>query len=495
MKLKATVFITGSAIMALEILGARLLAPSYGNGIFVWTSVIGVALMFLSIGYWRGGVLADRNPSFGGLGNIILKGSVFTALAPLFSWSSNIIFPVLGYTVGVVLSALSVLALPSYFLGMVSPYAIRLKMKFVEEAGKVSGNLYAVSTMGSIFGTFTAGFIFLTYFGLIPVIYAIALMLALTTYFVGGRDILYGSVTVFLIILVLAAATPSYTDAVLWTENSTILYEKDNEYNLIIVKQPTDSDRRALLIGNQQQGAINVSNSKTLSRYTEYVKIAWAINPEIDRVLVFGCGAAIIPNIIQSNYGEVEVDVVDIDPHIFEVAEEYFLLDEETMNIHASDARMFLKRNDKEYDLIVMDVFGSTSSPPFHLTTLEMAEEVHAHLSDDGIYVTNIISAVEGPGSDFFRAEYRTQSQVFPQTYAFRKKDNPGDRQNIMVFATKSDKAYSREELLERAALMENRDPDVEVMINLMVGEVEVDDVPILTDEYAPVDHLVIDLF
>jgi MFS family permease len=165
--LEAVVFLCGAIVMILEIVGARVLAPYQGTSIFVWTSLIGIILGSLSLGYWWGGKLADRNPSYRVFSLIIFIAGVVVALIT-FSKELLLIFIRNHFNdirVGATIAALALFAAPSVLLGMVSPYAVKLRIDDLNTSGATVGYLYAISTIGSIIGTFLAGFVLIAYFG------------------------------------------------------------------------------------------------------------------------------------------------------------------------------------------------------------------------------------------------------------------------------------------------------------------------------------------
>ncbi len=190
MMLAVIVFICGAAVMVLEIVGSRILAPYLGSSIIVWSSLIGIVLGSLSLGSWWGGKLADRNPSYRALAFIIFLAAVFTA-AIAFSKASTL--DTLQHYAGSIhlassLATLILFAPPSVLLGMVPPYAVRLKIRDLQEAGRTVGGLYAISSVGSIFGTFLTGFVLIASFGSTNILFILALVLALTSLLASWRD-------------------------------------------------------------------------------------------------------------------------------------------------------------------------------------------------------------------------------------------------------------------------------------------------------------------
>jgi predicted membrane-bound spermidine synthase len=176
-KLYVVVFLTGAIVMILELIGSRILAPNLGTSTFVWASLIGVILGAMSAGYYYGGKIADNNPSWEILARIIFISGVLVFFIIIFRQSVLDLSSFFGIKAGSVLASVALFAAPSFMLGMVSPYAVRLDIEGVENSGRTVGNLYAVSTFGSIVGTFAAGFVFIPHFGSVNILYGLAISL------------------------------------------------------------------------------------------------------------------------------------------------------------------------------------------------------------------------------------------------------------------------------------------------------------------------------
>ncbi|MBM3309576.1 MAG: methyltransferase [Candidatus Altiarchaeales archaeon] len=400
----------------------------------------------------------------------------------------------LDLIVGSLLSSVAVLATPSYYLGMVIPYAIKLTLQELGKAGKVSGSLYAISTAGSILGTFLAGFFLIPYFKVTTVIYFIGLLLGFGSLYLAGGRMIYDFMTVLVVAILLFYFMPSYSVEAFSTGGAVLLFERDTQYNLLMVKDLADGGR-IMQIGNVVEGGVNMSSGRSLSRYTEHVHFSWLLSPEIHRVLFLGCGAGVMPSGILRNYPQVQVDVVDIDGEVFKAAEVFFNLSEsERMRFHVNDARMFVKNSEGKYDLIVMDVFSSTHAVPFHLTTREMVVELERHLNDDGVLFFNVISSINGSQSLFFRSVYKTVGSVFPTVYVLPVKKNASVMNNIILIATKSNRKYSREEFVSKVDSL-NASEEIrgylDYSVDMLWDEgVELSDAVELSDEYAPVDYV-----
>ena len=261
-RLELIAFVGGSVVMVLELIGARILAPYLGNSIFVWTSIIGIILAALSLGYHLGGRLSAQKPTLQTLAGILLVAGVLITITaiiktPILELASN-----LGVRGGSVVATLLLFAPASVILGMISPYAIRLKITDVESSGGVAGNLYAISTIGSIVGTFLAGFVLVPLFGSSQLLYGLSGVLILTS-LVGGARALP-------IVLLAGVAAASFVGP---APDSNLVYEADSSYNHIRVVDFTDRDNqdlRALYLATETHSII-FRDSKEV--YAEYHKL------------------------------------------------------------------------------------------------------------------------------------------------------------------------------------------------------------------------------
>lgn len=482
--------------MILEITGSRIIAPYFGNSLFVWGSLIGVILAALSSGYYYGGKMADRKPSAKTLSLVILQAGVAVAFVPLLS--AVILQPdfaiFFGMTYGPLISVIVLFSVPSFLLGIVSPYAVKLETKKLKSLGNTAGNLYAISTAGSIVGTLLTAFFLIPALGIKAIIFGTGLLLIFTALIMSYnlRSFFPCIILSLVVCVALIATSPLYASAS--QTDYIIVYQVQTPYHQITIKDWVDSGKRIMYLDASKTGGMYKDSDKAVCEYTDYFHLPFIINPEIKDVLVIGCGAGIGPKNFHSNFGDVRVDVVDIDPQVNEAAVRYFdLREDERLKLYVGDARVFLSKSDKKYDLIVVDAFSSVYSIPFHLMTKEFAGELNSHLSDDGVVVLNVIASVRGDASKIFRAEYRTYETVFPSIYVFPVGEDPLSVQNIMIVASGSGRRYSKSEFVEQANRFYEKTgiPKlIECSEKYLEGEVLTDDVPVLTDDYAPVDNL-----
>ncbi len=443
-------FLCGAAVMVLEMTGSRMLAPYLGTSIIVWTSLIGIVLAALSFGYWYGGILADRYPSASVLSKLIFAAAVVIAvvggsytfvLQPLSSGKLNL------YIASLV-SATILFAVPGALLGMVSPFLARLAIGDVESSGRAVGRLYAISSIGSILGTFLGGFVLVSVLKTGTILFLIAAVLVSVAFML--RTVkqkfpdLGGTVVAVLLCVLSGAWYQTFGDGLL---PEGIHYE--TPYNHIRVFDTYQGRIRAYQTdpGEYSQTNIIVGRPETLlCRYAKYADLLFLYNPNARHVAVLGGGGYCLPNYFLATRPNIDIDVVEIDPGVTEIAKKHFgLVDDQRLHIFHEDARRFLRRtrtsNDYKYDLIFSDAFNASYNVPFHLLTKECLTEISDRLDDDGIFMVNIIASATGPRKQFFQAFHRTASEVFPHVDAYMIDDHQQGKsfQNIVFVAFKRD--------------------------------------------------------
>lgn len=486
----ATVFLSGSAIMILEIVGIRILAPYFGTTIDVLTSIISVVLSSLSLGYWLGGRLVDKKPTYKNLFLIIFFASFVIII--FFSFTKEILTYLRQVSFDkriAVLIASSIFFGPvNILLGMVSPYVIRLKVNKISQSGSISGTIYAIGTVGSIFGTFLTGFILIPIMGADKIVYLVALFLFVCSIFLLKSKINYKIIIIFIIIFYLLSLFFFRNKS-----NSKFVVDIDSKYQHISVVdkkikigQQIINGRYLLLNKKCCVSGMSLEQPNLLQlHYTKYFALGRYFLPKAKFFLMIGGGGYSFPKYLLTNYPDATIDVVEIDPKMTEIAKKYFnLKDNYRLHSYAEDGRVFLNRNSKKYDIIILDAFGDNLIP-FSLTTNEALTEIKRNLTDEGLVITNIISAMEGTKSRFFKTEYLTYKAVFPTvlTFVVNDKDDKKKVQNIILLAVKN----------KNFKLPESKDKNSELKKYLShLVEVDVKEGIILTDNYAPVENMFI---
>lgn len=480
-KLEIIVFISGAVVMIFELVGSRVLAPHLGSSIFTWTSLIGVILGSLSLGYWLGGKWADQGASYNTLGRILLIAGVLLALTNLFKdpfliLLTNIISDI---RIASLIGALVLFALPSVLLGTVSPYAVKLKIINVETSGTTVGNLYALSTLGSIVGTFLAGFWLIPFFGSTRIIYILGLILVLISLLAKSKTNLRAKVLFIFVLTILALINPAYFARY-------GIRDFDTQYSRVLIYDSVDKKTsrpiRVMNLDKMNSSAMFLDGEDLFFDYFKYSRLSQHFNPLAKKALLVGGAGYVYPRDFLKMFPEASLDVVEIDPKLTNLARQYFALeDSPRLRIYHQDGRMFLNKTGNKYDLVFMDAFNSMFSLPYQLTTQEAIKKIYDVLEDRGVVLVNIISLLDREKDDFLQAEYSTYKSVFPQVYLFpvHSLTQTDQIQNILLVALKSP---------DQPEFTSSNSEYNEYLSHLWPGDI-FNQTMILTDEYAPVDY------
>ncbi len=485
--LEIVVFICGAVVMIIELVGSRVLAPYVGTSVVVWTSIIGVILAALSLGYWWGGRLADKHPSLKALSRIILGASAATVL---IAFSREFILQALQANTGGVhmasLKATILLFAPAgVLLGMVAPFAARIRLTDAATAGRTVGRLYALSTLGSIAGTFAGGFFLIAFIGSANILFLMAAVLALTAMACHFSQVWLkaGLAALYLCFYLLALADGRALAA-------RGLVDVDTPYQRLLVYPATESATgramRMLSTGPEGvQGGMYLDDPAALALvYARYFTLSGHFVPKGERMLVLGGGTYNYPKYVLAHDPGMRVNVVELDPGVTAVAREFFgLADSPRLRIVHEDARTFLNANKDVYDIIIEDVFNSHVTVPFHVASKEAVTRIRESLAEDGVVLVNCIGALEGPRSRFFRTLYATYAAVFPQVYVLRvwSGADPQAWQNFMLVAFKN----------TRPPAWTSPGPEFQAMLEKRLPAPDTAGALVLTDDYAPVERLV----
>jgi len=493
--LRIVVFGAGAVLMALEIVGSRILAPYFGSSVYVWGSLISIFLAALSAGYYLGGVAADRWARAGALALALAAAGVLILVLPLVSRSILETFSAwdLGPRASPLLASVVLFVLPSLLLGMTSPFAIKLAATDLATVGNTAGVLYAISTAGSIAGTLLSAFVLIPTMGVRAILYSLGGALLVFSWLLGRHAIRVArpAVAITLVVL-LAAGAAAQTVGI-----SRILLEKDSVYHRIRVHE--DASWRYLRFDRSLQGGMLLKDP-TISplRYTDYVHLAWLFTPTIQRMLVVGLGAGSIPKRFLWDYPQLSVESVELDPMVVDVARQYFAVaDSPRHRVIVQDGRQYVRRAEGSYDVILMDAYFAEGIP-FHLVTREFFQQLKAKLTPGGVVVANIVGALGGSNSKLFRAIYKTYAAEIPGLYLFPVGFSAGKEEEttrtILLFATQQS-GITRDALAARLEVLLRGKKLSELVTRSFLRDyyersVPTEDVPVLTDDYAPVDIL-----
>jgi spermidine synthase len=388
-RIEAVAAVVGAASLGAEIAAARLLAPWFGASTIVWANTIATVLVALSGGYWVGGRLADRDPTLAGLSRLVLCAAGLLALvpfvaAPFLRISVQALDSVeAGAFVGSLFAVLVLVATPVVLLGAVAPYAVRLSVQTVEEAGRVAGRLYAISTLGSLVGTFLSALVLIPLVGTRRTFLAFALALALVAVPALRRRFKLAPVAVAALLAIPVGTVKATGDA-------RVIWDRETEYQYARVVEDSDGTRRLEL--NEGEAVHSVYHSGrwlTHDYWDEMLALPLAMGSPPRSVAILGNAAGTTARAYGHYYPRARVDGVEIDPALTDVGRRLFDLRGPHLHLHTADARPFLRRASRRWDVIVVDAYRQPYIP-FYLTTREFFAEVRDHLTPRGVVLVNV---------------------------------------------------------------------------------------------------------
>jgi spermidine synthase len=430
-RLELVVAVVGSASLGAEIAAARLLAPYFGASTIVWANTIATVLVALSVGYWIGGRLADRDPTPRGLYRIVLAASLLLGLVPFIA------DPLLdvavraldsisaGAFVGSLLAVLLLVAVPVLLLGTVAPYAIRLAVGRVDEAGRVSGRLYAISTLGSLVGVFAAALVLIPLVGTRRTFLSFALLLAVVAVVGLARRRAVLVPVALAGLLAIPVGTVKAQD-----DGGRVLHEADTEYQYARVVE--DADGRRLLELNEGQAVHSMRVPGTVltgNIWDEYLVAPFVgRSTPPGRIAILGNAAGTTARAYARFFPSTRIDGVEIDGELSEIGRRFFDMRNPRLEVHTADARPFLRRTPHRYDAILVDAYRQPYIP-FYLATREFFELARERLRPGGMLMVNV-GHPEG-SDDLEQVLGRTMAEVFDTVLR-----DPAEPTNTLLIGT-----------------------------------------------------------
>jgi spermidine synthase len=440
------VFVVGTGSLGAEIAAVRLLAPYFGASTIVWANTIGIVLVALSVGYWLGGRLADRHPHMRGLCLLALAAAGLLALVPfaadpLLDLGVEALDSIsAGAFIGSLLGVLVLVAVPVMLLGAVSPYAIRLAVSTVEEAGTVAGRLYALSTAGSLAGTLVSALLLIPLVGTRRTFLIFALAIAVMAVW-GLRPVRRYALAPAAIAALIAV--PVGTLKAADTDGGRVIHEAETEYQYARVVEYPDGHRTLELNEGQAQHSIYYPDTVlTGDVWDAHLVLGFAgFDEPPRRVAILGNAAGTTSRAYEEFFPRTRIDGVEIDGELSEIGREYFDMNNPRLHLYHEDARPFLRRIDAEYDQISVDAYRQPYIP-FYLTTEEFFETVKDRLRPGGVLVVNV-GHPKGQ-DDLEKVLTATMGEVFPNVMR-----DPMEDTNTLLVA--SEAALSAENLRDAA--------------------------------------------
>ncbi|NQT95996.1 MAG: fused MFS/spermidine synthase [Candidatus Omnitrophica bacterium] len=489
-------FSSGAAIMIIELAGNRIIAPIFGNTLYTWTGLIGIILLAMSGGYYFGGWVADKKPSYLVLAHYILVAGIYTIIIPFLHKAADTYFVRTSIIWGPAIASIVLFTIPAFLLGSVTPFTVRLTSRLSEDkhVGISSGYIGMFSILGSVIGTFGTGFLLLPKIGVWEIFLATGTILsfmAMVVYLcflstpikkILGAAVVFFTISLLLFLMFTSKPVPP----------SYILFDKTNFYHRILVfRGPTLANGdfiKTIKLDNAVEGAQYDKSHDIVLASQKYWRLAKAYCPEIKRALFLGGGSFSMPEALSSAYPGAEVEVVEIDPEVIEVGKRFFRLDNyRNVRPIAADARRYLRQSRGRYDLIFGDAYHGVRTIPPHLVTLEFFHLARQKLAEDGVYMMNIINAAEGEKAELFLSIIKTVSEVFEYVYVYAVYPNDLKRvQNIIIVACP--KSQDSGSIMARNI----QDSKLSRLLDTYISPEKYNpsEYPFFTDNYNPVEYI-----
>lgn len=486
-----TVFITGAAVLIIEITAVRILSPIYGSSLYVLSSVLTVILAALSIGYWYGGKRSDQKQSTETLYSIIALSGLCVLGLLLFA---QLLLPTFGPSfspqVGPLLFSFGLFFIPAFLLGTISPYVIKLQSLTtpIEHIGSVVGATLFWGTSGSIFGSITTGFWLIPEIGVtrtIVLVSTLLIALGILMPLITGHPLQRKKVVIFLSSALILGILLQIFDA---KHRNEYVYMDDGIYSSIKIKDITLNQRpvRILTRDTNNSSAIYLNSKELVFPYAKFVHTYSKLISDPQNALILGGGAYTIPRALTHHDPNLLIDVVEIEPVLFTLSQQYFdLSDVSRITNYQMDGRVFLRQQKtKKYDFVFGDIFSTDQAAPFHLTTYEFYKLVKSNLSPDGIFFLNVVGTPNNSSPSLVGSIAKTLSVVFPTVKAYGLDSDPSTLQNIVFVARNGETPININAWDTRK-------------ISDTVTELDFDDVRLgheilLTDDHAPIDYLMV---
>jgi predicted membrane-bound spermidine synthase len=503
--LYGTVFLTGAAVLVIEIAAVRMLSPYYGSSLYVFSSVLTIILAALSLGYYVGGRLADRVPKSEPLFALISISGLLTLLAQFLAAE---VLPlaegVFSTMTGPLIFGFFFFFAPGFLLGIVSPYLVKLLSldRSHAEIGSIAGTVFFSGTLGSITGSLLSGFLLIPLFGIRHSMVGtgvVLIVLGVVGMFLYG--FLHAKVSPFVIVarfrafilftivgavmllaLIYRGVTPF---------PHTVLYRSDGVYGHIVVYEAVHQGHpmRGLKRDTNNESATYLDSYDLVFEYTQFATWYKRLMPDAQEFLMIGGGAYSVPRTLLARDPDLNVTVVEIEPDLFPLAVEYFDVPKtERLANHVMDGRVFLNENTKQFDVIFLDAFGTNLTIPAHLATKEYFERVKSSMSDEGVFIINYIGYIDGEAPTLTGSLTKTLASVFPNMEMYGMYAEKRDRMQNIVYILRNGTDpidISGEEI----TLYTGGKKSVDGM-KLSMDQYLVDEEVIFTDDRAPIEFL-----
>jgi len=480
-----TSFIAGFSVMTVELISSRIVAPIIGSSVFTWTSVIGITLLGLSIGSWIGGILADKAGNKKTLSLVLLVSSILVFIIPVLSKNTEFLTSNSASILWLNLLLSSYLfLLPAIAIGAIQPIILKNFADDFSKIGSKYGLLSSIWSIGSVLGVFLTGFVFISTIGSAETIFAIAAILLLTGLVFSIKD--KKTLQIFILVIFIGLISFYFLQQKTIGKTNVVFQKETDYYNVKVVDAnlPDFGQSRILFLDIDSH---SIQPEKINEHfYPEMYPVFYNLKGNIKDILVIGAGAYTMPKYFKEYYKNSSVSVIEMDPEMKKIGEDYFNLKKYDINTIVGDAKIVINTDPKKYDLIFGDAYNSFLSVPWYLLTKEWNDEVKNKLNDNGIYAINFIGSMAGLKSEFTKSVLNTFKLSFPNFYIFVFGSTPEQTQNIVFVGIngklplKEDELYGK--LLQEKSFLYKRMLSAEYFENTTST--------ILTDNFAPVEKL-----
>ena len=425
-------FVSGAAVLVLEIAGARMLAPAFGTSIFVWTAQICIVLVALALGYYYGGRRADTDDRMAQASRMFLFACATLAASLFLSSPMLLVSAVLGAKLGPFVFSAFLFFAPCFFAGALTPIFLREYVGGMDSVGNDAGRIYAISTMGSLAGALLSAYLIVPFIGAKAGIFLTAAVfgaLCLASRWKPDVD-----KAVVLGILLISLSSLALASGFGLPQGYTVAKEYDSEYFHFRIAE--NNETRLLMLDADAHSVIKKGDSGLALQYTRQMSDAATeyMQPKGKKVAMLGLGAGTLARHFALQ--GADVTAYEIDPAVLAAARQDFEMpDMENLRVHVGDARGLLAEDKNQYDALFIDAFASKYSIPVHLATKE-AFAIYKKSVGNGLLVINIISAAEGGKSGVFRSISSTAREEFPSQMAILTSNNRQAVQNIILVAS-----------------------------------------------------------
>ncbi len=511
--LYVTVGITGATVLVIEVTAVRILSPHFGSSLYVLSSVLTVILGALSVGYYVGGRISDRLPmhrylfAIIALSGVMVLVSEYISLISLSSSFGQTFSPIFGP----LLFGMGLFFVPSFLLGIVSPYIIKLQSISVSqnEIGEVVGITFFWGTFGSILGSLLTGFVFVPFLGINTTIVSTGIVLVglgilgmytvhaflrnseTHNFSVLSQKQTYFVLSVLLVTTLLFALIRLHINGS--PKSQTIIYQAEGLYSQLTVNEikSQKSTIRLLKQDTNHSSATTMDSYDLTAGYAQFAEFYPLLKPDTKDFFMIGAGSYSIPRTLVARNPDIQVTVSEIEPSLLELAQTYFDV-QDISRIHTDfvDARVFLAESTTTYDVIFGDAFITDHSVPAHLVTYEFFDEVKRSLTPEGVFMLNFIGKLDGEAPTLTGSLLKTITGIFPNTkvYAFNKK-SPSQLQNLMVVSRSGSKPI---DLGESEIIMSYGRRTLVKDMEIPTSQFDAENEYVLTDNRSPVEYLIL---